>query len=73
MESRKIVQTNLFTGHEWSRDVENRCVDLARGREVGKMHWEIRTDTFTLPCMKQTACGKLLYSTGGSAQCSAMT
>ena len=49
MESRKMVQTNLFTGQEWSRDVENRCVDLARGREVGKVNWEIRTDTFTLP------------------------
>ena len=37
------------------------------------MNWEIRTDTYTLPSVKQTAHGKLLYSTGCSAQCSAMT
>ena len=35
--------------------------------------WEIRTDIYTLPCVKQIANGKLLYSTGCSAQCSVMT
>ena len=28
---------------------------------------------YTLPCVKQTASGKLLHNTGSSAQCSAMT
>ena len=37
------------------------------------MNWEIRIDIYTLPCVKQTASGTLLYSTGSSAQCSVMT
>ena len=31
------------------------------------------THTYILPCVKQIASGKLLYSTGSSAQCSVMT
>ena len=37
------------------------------------MNWEICIDIDTLPCVKQIASGKLLYSTGCSAQCSLMT
>ena len=48
-------------------------MDTARGREVGKMNWEIRIDIHTLPCVKQIASWKLLCSTGSSAQCSVMT
>ena len=54
-------------------DVENSCVNTARGVEVRKMNWEIRIDIYTLPCVKQIASWKLLYSTGSSALCSVMT
>ena len=37
------------------------------------MNWEAETHIYTLPCVKQIASGKLLYSTGSSAQCSGMT
>ena len=35
-------------------------------------NWDFRID-YTLPCVKQIASGKPLYSTGSSAQCSVMT
>lgn len=34
---------------------------------------KIRIDIYTLPCIKYTAGGKLLSSTGSSAQCTVMT
>ena len=34
---------------------------------------EIGIDMYSLPCVKQTASGKLLDSTGSSVQCSVMT
>ena len=37
------------------------------------MNWKIRTDIYPLPCVKQIASGKPLYSTGCSAQCSVTT
>ena len=37
------------------------------------MNGERSVDVHTLPCVKETASGKLLYSTGSSAQCSVMT
>ena len=37
------------------------------------MNWKSGTDMYTLLCVKQTASGKLLHSTGGSAQCPVMT
>ena len=33
------------------------------------MHSESRADTYTVPCVKQTASGRGLYSAGSSAQC----
>ena len=33
------------------------------------MTWEIRIGIYTLPCVKQIASGKLLYSTGSSVLC----
>ena len=39
----------------------------------GRMNWEIKIDIYTWPCIKWIASGKLLYTTGSSAQCSAMT
>ena len=45
----------------------------SRSGEVREMNWKIRIDIYTLPCAKQIASGKPLYSTGCSAQCSVMT
>ena len=39
----------------------------------GGANWEIRTDTYTQPCVKQIASGKLLYNTGSSDQCPVTT
>ena len=35
-------------------------------------NWEVRIDVYTQSCVNDTS-GKLLYSTGSSAQCSVMT
>ena len=43
------------------------------GEGAGGMNWETRFDINTLPYVKQTAHGNLLYSTGSSAPCSVMT
>ena len=37
------------------------------------MNREPGIDVFALPCAKQIASGNLVYSTGGSAQCSVVT
>ena len=42
------------------------------GERDGGMNWESGIDIYTLPCVKQTAGGKLLHSTGSSAQCTVM-
>ena len=39
----------------------------------GETAWEISTDIYTLPRVKQIASGTLLRNTGSSAWCSAMT
>lgn len=36
-------------------------------------NWEIKTDIYTLSCIKLIASGKLPYSTRSSARCSVMT
>ena len=38
-----------------------------------EMNWESSVDVHTLPRVKEIASGKLLYSTGSSAQCCVMT
>ena len=43
------------------------------GKGENEMNCEIRIGIYTLPRIKQAASGKLLYSTGSSAQCSVMT
>lgn len=43
------------------------------GERDGGMNWESGTGIYTLPCVKQTAGGKLLHNTGSSAQCTVMT
>ena len=39
----------------------------------GEMNWETGLKVCALPCVKQIASGKLLYTAGSSAQCSVMT
>ena len=46
---------------------ENRIVGMVGGR----VWWdELREQHYTLPRVRLTACGKLLYNTGSSTQCS---
>ena len=68
---------NLGRWHWWTylqgsnrdADIETRLVDTAWEGEGGP-GWESSVETHTLPCVKQTASGKLLWNTGTSAQCS---
>ena len=65
VESRTTVWRNLVPGQDQS-------VDKSGEGEWG-INWEIRLDIYTLLCVKRIASGKLLWSTGSSAQCSVMT
>ena len=70
-ESRKMVQMSLFAGQESrQRHREWMCGHRAVGSGMNR---EPGIDVFALPCAKQIASGNLLYSTGGSAQCSVVT
>ena len=62
VESRKMVLMRLFATGIKTQDVENEYVDMG----CGGMNWEIKTDVCALPCIKQTASGKLLYRTRSS-------
>ena len=53
-------------------DIENEHVDTGWARG-GRMNWEIGTDIFTLPCVKQITSENLLYSARNSAQCYVVT
>ena len=46
---------------------------IVRSRHSRMPIGESSIDIYILPSIKQTASGKLLYSTGSSAQCSVMT
>ena len=72
VESRKIGinEPSSRAGIE-TRHREWKC--RHRGGRGGGMNWEIRFDINTLPCVKYISSGKLLYSTGSSAQCSVVT
>ena len=50
----------------------NRHMDT-EGEEESEANWESSIGIYTLLCVKQTASGKLVYSTGSSARCSVMT
>ena len=52
--------------------VGNRLVDTV-GEGEGGTTWEIRIDPYILPCVRQTARRKLLYSTRSSGWCSVLT
>ena len=59
----------------WRAGIETqtqRHVDTV-GEGKGGTDWESSIETYTLPCVKQTASGKLPYNTESSAQCSLMT
>ena len=43
------------------------------GEEEGGINWEIGTDMFILPGIKQTAHGNVLYSAENTAQGSVLT
>ena len=43
-------------------------MDIVRKGEDGT-NWESDIDMYTIPCVKQIASGKLLYSPGSSALC----
>ena len=43
------------------------------GEVKSRTNWEVGTDIYTPPCVKQIASGKLLCHTGSSAWCSVMT
>ena len=52
-------------------DIENKWTPGGGGR--AGMNWEIETDFYKLLCIKCTTNINLLYSTGNSTQCSAVT
>ena len=68
VESRKMVQMNLFAGQNRDAYVGNRCVDMRWGG--GGMNCETGIDVLALPCVKQIASGNLLHNAGSSAWCS---
>ena len=55
-------------GRNRDADVENGLVDTEGEGESG-LNWESSTDIYTLPCIKQIASGKLVYSIGSSMLC----
>ena len=58
VESRKMVQMNLFAGQEQRfRPREWMCV---QGVGEGGMNWEIDIDACALPCVKQITSGNVL-------------
>ena len=69
LESRKMVQMNLFAGQNIDANVENGLVDKA-GEEEGRTNRESSPDVCTLPCVKEIASGKL--STAQGAQLGAL-
>lgn len=61
------LQRIYLQGSPRDTDVEKRFADTVREGEA-VMNWEIRTDMYPLPCVKQIATGPLLYRAGSSAQ-----
>ena len=59
MESKEVLQINYLQGRNRGFVIKNGRVDPERG-----MSWETGTDIYTQPCVRQIACGKVLYSTG---------
>ena len=68
-----MVQMKLFAGQEYRYRMQRTDMWTEGKGSMGRTNWECGTDTFTPPCVKQTASGKVLYSAGSSAGRSAMT
>ena len=69
-----MVQMHLFAGQEQRPRHKEGHVDTGeKGGGVGGTNWESSIDIYTLLYIKQITSGKLLYSTGSSAQCFVMT
>ena len=73
---KKHLFQNLFAGQELEMQTERTDTDVWtwRGERRGiGMNWEIRIDMYTLPCVKYTVNGNLLYRIGRSALFSVVT
>ena len=68
MESRKMVQMNLFAKQKQRCRYREQTYGHQGEKGKGGMSWEIRTDIHTLLCIKQITNGILLYSAGNSTQ-----
>ena len=72
MESRKMVLKNFLQGSSRETDMENRLMDMRRGKErvrcMEKVTW-----TFTLPYVKQIDNRNLLCVSGNSNRDSVST
>ena len=67
-----LVRAKILMGIEVS------CTDrmdlwIMEEKVRDEMSWVVGTDMYASPCVKQSAPGKLLYRTGSSAPCSAIT
>ena len=71
MESRKIGQMNPSGKQELRSVVEKGLVGAEGEREV-RANWKSSADIHTVPCVRQTAHGRLLCNAGSSAGCSEM-
>lgn len=62
----KRYEQTYFQGMNIDTDVENGPVVTAEEGECGT-NWDSSNDMYALPCIKWTASGMWLYSTGSSA------
>ena len=72
MESIKTVLMNLFAGRNRNGDIENRTVDTEQGQGKERVGQTERGALTNIQYHVQNS-GELLYSTGSSPRCSAMT
>ena len=49
-----------------------KMVQMTQGAGKGRTNWKSSTDIYTQLCIKETASGRLLYSTGSPARCPVM-
>ena len=72
MKSRKNSNDEPICRTGIETQTEDRLMDTTEEGEGG-MNRESSIETYTLPCVKQIANGKLLYDAGSSAWCSVTT
>ena len=65
MESKKMVLKNLFIGQQWRNNIENRLMNMGRGKERVKCMERV-TWKLTLPYVKPVANRNLLCGSGNS-------